>query len=232
MGGYILLAGGAEFGGEMAALDRRAMDLAGGPDAPIRIIPTAAAPDDNHERAGANGRHWFESLGATDVCVVPLIDAAAANDATIATELETARFIYLLGGFPGYLGQTLRDSASWAAMQRAHCSGAVIGGSSAGAMVLCEHFYNPSAGEVVAGLGLVPAACILPHFRPGRQAWIGQLRRAVPHATLIGIAERTGLLNDTSAGAWSIHGGGGVAVFRPNNSAAPAMLAAGDTLMF
>ena len=37
--GYILLEGGAEFGGEMAAADRRAIELAGGPGAPIGIIP-------------------------------------------------------------------------------------------------------------------------------------------------------------------------------------------------
>ena len=59
--GHILLAGGAEFGGQMAAADRRAIELAGGPTAPIAIIPAAAAPDHNHQRAGANGVRWPES---------------------------------------------------------------------------------------------------------------------------------------------------------------------------
>jgi hypothetical protein len=36
--GFILLEGGAEFGGRMADADRQAMTLAGGPDVPIRII--------------------------------------------------------------------------------------------------------------------------------------------------------------------------------------------------
>ncbi len=45
MAGYILLEGGAEFGGLMSEPDLRAIQLAGGPDAPISIIPTAAAPD-------------------------------------------------------------------------------------------------------------------------------------------------------------------------------------------
>ena len=37
--GYILLEGGAEFGGQMAEPDRQAIMLAGGPDKPISIIP-------------------------------------------------------------------------------------------------------------------------------------------------------------------------------------------------
>lgn len=53
--GYLVLEGGAEFGGRMAEPDRRALALAGGPEAPIVIIPTAAAPDHNHERAGQTG---------------------------------------------------------------------------------------------------------------------------------------------------------------------------------
>ena len=55
MQGYLLLEGGAEFGGRMSEPDRRAIELAGGPGAPISIIPTAAAPDNNHQRAGRNG---------------------------------------------------------------------------------------------------------------------------------------------------------------------------------
>ena len=52
MQGYLLLEGGAEFGGQMAVPDLRAIELAGGPATLITIIPTAAAPDNNHQRAG------------------------------------------------------------------------------------------------------------------------------------------------------------------------------------
>ncbi len=73
--GYFLLAGGAEFperasglcGGRMSEPDLRAIELAGGFDAPICFIPTAAAPDNNHKRAGNNGIRWFQSLGAKQV---------------------------------------------------------------------------------------------------------------------------------------------------------------------
>ena len=65
--------------------DLKAIDLAGGFESPIRIIPTAAAPDHNHQRAGNNGIRWFQSLGARDVVSLPLIDKVSANDESLAT---------------------------------------------------------------------------------------------------------------------------------------------------
>src|SRR5260370_38821282 len=132
MAGYILLEGGAEFGGLMSEPDRRAIELAGGSDAPISIIPTAAAPDNNHRRAGSNGVNWFKSLGARQVESLPLIDKTSANDPQIARKISQPRLIYMLGGFTGYLGETLKHSASWQAMLEAYASGAVIAGRSAG----------------------------------------------------------------------------------------------------
>ena len=62
MAGYLLLEGGAEFGGRMSEPDLRAIELAGGVDVPICILPTAAAPDKNHNRAGNFGLNWFLRL--------------------------------------------------------------------------------------------------------------------------------------------------------------------------
>ena len=196
MVGYILLEGGAEFGGEMAAPDRRALELAGGLDVPVNIIPTAAAPDNNHRRAGENGKQWFQSLGANHVVILPLIDRASANDPAIVDTLKKSRMIYLLGGFPHYLGQTLLQSNAWQAMVAAHQAGAVIAGSSAGAMVLCEYYYNPPAGDVDEGLGLVREACVIPHHNTSGKSWASRLKHLLPDTILIGIDEETGMIND------------------------------------
>src|SRR5438874_9348308 len=163
MQGYLLLEGGAEFGGQMCEPDRRAIELAGGPEAPISIIPTAAAPDNNHQHAGRNGVNWFKSLGATRIESLPLIDKASANDPSIVNEIRQSHLIYMLGGFTGYLGETLKNSASWQAMLEAYTNGAVLAGSSAGAMVLCQYYYDSGRSQVVEGLGLVPHTCVLPH---------------------------------------------------------------------
>ncbi len=210
--GYLLLEGGAEFGGRMREPDLKAIELAGGFDAPIRIIPTAAAPDNNHQRAGDNGIRWFESLGAKDVGSLPLIDKTSANDEGIAKSLREAKLIYILGGFTGYLGETLNGSAAWQAVLEAYATGAVVAGSSAGAMVMCEFYYDPNRGQVVDGLNLVPNAIVMPHYNTFGKSWASRLIE-ISQVTLIGIDEKTGMLDD-GAGTWTVHGAGNVTLYR------------------
>ncbi len=216
--GYILLAGGAEFTRQMSAPDRRAIQLAGGPSAPIRIIPTAAAPDGNHMRAGNNGVNWFKSLGAKDVKSVNLVDAPSANHPAIAESLREAKLIYLLGGFPGYLGQTLKNSAAWQAALDAYQHGAVIAGSSAGAMVLCRLYYDPNSGKVLEGLGLVDNALVLPHHNAFGRDWAPRLLSKLPGVTLLGIDERTGVLDDGYGTNWSVLGWGAATLYSDNQT--------------
>ena len=212
--GYVLLEGGAEFGGRMAEPDARAIALAGGPDAPIAIIPTAAAPDNNHARAGSNGVRWFRSLGARTVAAVPLIDRASANEPPVVAALRSARLLYLLGGFPHYLGQTLQGSLAWHATRDAYAEGAVLAGSSAGAMVLCSHYFDPQGNQVQPGLGLVPHSCVLPHHNTFGKGWAARLAAQVPGVALIGIDERTGMIDDGPDGAWRVYGQGHITLYR------------------
>jgi cyanophycinase len=210
--GYLLLEGGAEFGGRMRDPDLKAIELAGGFDAPIRIIPTAAAPDHNDQRAGNNGIRWFERLGAKDVTSLPLIDKVSANDESLAMSLREAKLIYMLGGFTGYLGETLKGSAAWNAVLEAYGMGAVVAGSSAGAMVMCEFYYDPSQGKVVDGLNLVPNSIVMPHYNTFGKSWASRLLE-ISQVTLIGIDEYTGMLNDNSQ-TWTVYGAGNVSLYR------------------
>jgi cyanophycinase len=212
--GYILLAGGTEFNGRMASPDRRAITLAGGYEAPINIVPAAAAPDNNHQRAGQNGVRWFEYLGAANVRAVPLVDRQSADDAAVVKSLRHARLIYLLGGFPRHLAQSLDGSQSWQAILSAHKSGAVIAGSSAGAMILCEHYYDPQEKQIRNGLGLIHAACVLPHHDAFGRHWAPDLLHQLPGMVLIGIDEQTGILNDGPRGRWQVYGAGRVTLYQ------------------
>ena len=214
MKGSIVLEGGAEFGGQMAAVDRRALELAGGAEANVVILPTAAAPDHNHQRAGGNGLRWFQSLGARQVTLLALIDRATAEDAAIAAAIRRARLIYLLGGFTHYLGQTLAGSLCLQAMREAHSAGAVVAGSSAGAMVLCQDYFNPETSSVVSGLGFVPNACVIPHHDTFGKGWAPRLTAQLPGGVLIGIDEQTGMIDDGPEGAWTIYGKGAVTLYR------------------
>ncbi len=215
--GSILLEGGAEFGGRMSEPDLQAIQRAGGLDAPIAIIPTAAAPDHNHERAGRNGLRWFSSLGASRLDLVPVIDKSSADDPVLVARIRSARLIYMLGGFPGYLASTLFASRVWQAALQAYEDGAVLGGSSAGAMVLCEHLYDPEQGRTVPGLGLVLDACVIPHHNGFGKGWAPRLAGALPQAVLIGLDEQTGILSD-SAGTWTVYGAGEATIYRQSAS--------------
>lgn len=212
--GFLLLEGGSEFGGRMRDPDVRALELAGGFDAPLRIVPAAAAPDRNHVRAGGFGIRWFESLGATDVESLLLIDKASANDETLAKTLREAKLIYLLGGFTHYLGQTLKDSVAWKACLEAFENGAVIAGSSAGAMVMCEFYYDPYEGKIHEGLNLVSNSLVLPHHNTFGKGWASSLLKQIPNVTLIGIDEQTGMVNDGEHGMWNVYGAGEATLYR------------------
>ncbi len=214
MNGTILLAGGSEFNGRMAHADQRAIYLAGGPEVPLVILPTAAALDHNDRRAGQNGLRWFAHLGARNTSVLPLIDAASANDPAICDAIREARVIYLLGGFPGYRAETLVGSASAAALRDAHRAGAVIGGSSAGAMVLCERFEDPETGRLAPGLNFVPGTIVIPHHNTFGKGWAARLANRLTDSTLIGIDEETGALDDALDGRWTVYGRGAVTLYK------------------
>ena len=212
--GYVLLEGGAEFGGRMRDPDLRGIERAGGFAAPIRIIPAAAAPDHNHHRAGNNGIRWFQGLGAENVRSVPLIDKTSANDDNVSQSLRVAKLIYVLGGFTHYLCQTLKDSLAWHAVMDAYRKGAVVAGSSAGAMVMCQMYFDPGTGKIVDGLNLVPNSLVLPHHDTFGKGWAPRLVRQIPDVTLIGIDEQTGMLNDGDHDSWNAYGAGTVTLYR------------------
>ena len=89
-------------------------------------------------------------------------------------------------------------------------NGAVLGGSSAGAMVLAQHFYDPRLDSIAAGLGLFPDLCIIPHYTKFRQSWSGRLKSMLSDTTLLGIDEETGIINDGEDQSWTVYGKGNV----------------------
>ncbi len=225
MKGHFILEGGAEFGGQMAAPDRRAIELAGGVDAPLYILPTAAAPDHNDQHAGGNGVRWFKRLGARQVILLPVVDRASANDPSLASVLRAARLVYLLGGFTHYLGQTLAGSLCLQAMQEAYAGGAVIAGSSAGAMVLCQYYYNPETRRTEEGWNFIANACVIPHHNTFGARWAPELTTSLPGVTLVGIDEQTGMVDDGPQGEWSVYGKGAVTLYHGGK---PSVYHSGD----
>jgi cyanophycinase-like exopeptidase len=81
--------------------------------------------------------------------------------------------------------------------------GAVVMGSSAGAMVLCDWTVLPDrpgpvgGPAVVPGLGLVPDLLVLPHWSGprGREPWLRAVAATVPpQVRVVGLPEQSGVL--------------------------------------
>jgi len=178
----------------------------GGADARVIIVPTAAGID-YPDMAARNGINWFRQLGARPDAAMA-IDVQSANDSKVAAKIETATLIYLPGGDPLFLVDTLRGSKAWMAIVAAHQRGVALGGASAGAMAFGSKMWNPRTGDLIDGLGLIPIVT-LPHFGAERIDRAKQLRHQLDRATrLFGIAERTSAIWDGSQ--WNVWGPGAV----------------------
>lgn len=201
MSGWIALHGGGEFQRGSEIGDRRLIVAAGGADARVIVVPTAAGID-YPEMAARNGIRWFKQLGAQADAAMA-VDAKSANDPQVVTRIESATMVYLPGGDPVFLVNALRGSKAWDAIIQAHERGVVLGGASAGAMAFGTQMWNPRGGNLVDGLGLIPIVT-LPHFRPESTHWAQELRQQLdPSIRLFGIAEQTSAIwNGMNWTAW------------------------------
>ena len=212
--GWIALHGGGEFQRGSEIGDRRLIVAAGGADAHVIIVPTAAGID-YPEAAARNGIAWFKKLGAQADAAMA-VDAKSANDPAVVAKIETATVIYLPGGDPVFLVNALRGSKAWAAILSAHQRGVVVGGASAGAMALGTKMWNPHSGKLIDGLGLV-SIVTLPHFRSASNDRAKALRQELdPSIRLFGIAEQTSAIFNGSN--WVVWGPGEVVEFTPGNA--------------
>ncbi len=84
--------------------------------------------------------------------------------------------VYLTGGDPWYLVQSLRGSATVEALKHVMERGGIVAGSSAGAMALCQWVRGRGSGWQ-EGLGLVPGVAVIPrHPHRRKLCWSAKQR--------------------------------------------------------
>jgi len=197
MAGVLALVGGAEW---TAGCDFDAELLAASGGDEVAILPTAAAFE-NPDRAVENARVWFEGLGAS-VRNVRVLHHRDALDPANVDAIRAARFVYLAGGSPLHLRSALKETPLWDALVAAWEGGAVIAGSSAGAMVLGDPMVDPRGGAFTVGLGLVTNLAVLPHATDDVAAHHKRtFELAEDGMVLAAIGERSALLRDVD-GSW------------------------------
>jgi cyanophycinase len=240
--GAIALVGSGEYTPAMEATDRFLLDTRGGPAAArVVVIPTASGQEPGSpEGWNRMGVAHFSALGA-QVTPVMLLDRQDAADARIVATLHSADLYYFSGGSPEYLIETLRDTPAWDAIRAGYANGAVIGGCSAGAMMLGGYTLGIRAlrsgqpPQWRPALGLVAGVTVIPHFDRvsqfvGEELFRAILASAPDGLTLVGVDEDTALVCTPSANGaaprWRVTGRQGVAVF--NRGTAAAIYRAGD----
>ena len=210
MPGDIALVGGEEFRPGCEEMDREIMRAAGQQPTRVVVIPTAAVT--GPAKAANDGVRHFASLGADSIPLM-VLGKGEADDTEFVRALDGAGVIYFTGGSPDHLLSTLGGSRLLEAILAAVDNGAVLAGSSAGAMVMGSRMRPPSGGEWVEGLGVVPGVAVLPHHERRDPAdTSNQLSGQVPELTVLGIDARAGCLG--RPGNWRVVGSGNVTVYR------------------
>lgn len=128
--GSLVVVGGGKIG---ESILNRFIDLAGGSDAPIVVIPTAAGADSYDKNSGGAGA--FRDTGATNVTVLHTDDRGEANSEDFVQPLREAKAVWFGGGRQWRLVDAYKDTKAeklfWQVLEK----GGVIGGSSAGATI-------------------------------------------------------------------------------------------------
>ncbi len=214
--GTVALVGSGEFLPISDLLDRALLArLPGSPQ--VVVLPTASVPDGLGvpERWARMGVEHFTRLGGA-VTPVMLRTRADAASPDLAAQIAAANLVYLSGGKPQYLLQTLQDTVCWEAIAGVFAAGGVVAGCSAGAMALAGAMFEwPQLWRTRPALGLVPGLAIIPHFDelPGGMKIL--LRRAPRTVTIVGVDGATGLVGPSPE--WTVYGRGRVTVFTPGH---------------
>jgi cyanophycinase-like exopeptidase len=211
---FVALVGGDEFRPETAEVDNYLLGRLNRTPARVAVLPTAAARE-NPQLAAQNGVRHFQELDAEAIAVM-VVDKPSANDAQILAQLDGVDLVYLAGGDPRYLLDTLKDSLLWQRLSAAVQEECALAGSSAGAMVLGEMMGYQ--GEWSEALGLLPGICALPHFEKWGTEALPLLERTslARGLTLLGIDGATGCVG--WARKWQVVGPGAVTVIREGRS--------------
>jgi cyanophycinase-like exopeptidase len=213
--GSLALVGSGEYLPAMASFEKSLLDdgIKNG-KRPIYVqIPTAAGQesDDRLEYWKKLGKTQADRLGV-DSIFLPIYTREDANNPEFVTLIKNCALIYMSGGDPHYLAETLMGTPLWDAIQENWSTGTSLAGCSAGAMVLSAHIPNFRLlkKSPTAGLNLLPNIRVIPHFNMFFR-WIPEsaakvLLHVPDDSILIGVDELTAIVKRSGADHWVVVG--------------------------
>lgn len=196
--GYVIPIGGAEDKKEGGRrILKRFVELCGGRDADIVVIPTAS-------RLRDTGRRYEDLFDRLEAGRVTSMDLNAREDGSRdehLRRLESANGVFFTGGNQLRISTIVGGTPVAKLIRERNAAGVHVAGTSAGASILSEHMIafgkeggTPKAGSVrlAPGLGLTNRFIIDQHFR--QRDRLGRLAAALaynPFAIGIGLDEDT-----------------------------------------
>ncbi len=195
--GWIIPIGGAEEKDNQPAILARFVELCGGDQADIVVIPTASRMADT----GARYERIFGELGAGRVESVDFDTRRDCEERNRLQRIEHATGVFFTGGNQLRITTLIGGTSVAKLIRLRNAAGVHVAGTSAGAAVLSEHMIasgeeggSPMAGSVrlAPGLGLTNRFIIDQHFR--QRDRLGRLATALaynPFAVGIGLDEDT-----------------------------------------
>jgi cyanophycinase len=195
--GALVIVGGGEIPPEVAA---RFMELAGGPDALIVVLPTAES--DRPRKRPGDGK-FLEEAGAKNIRVLTDHRVGEVESPEFLDTLRAARGIWFGGGRQWRFVDAYEGTRAAEAFRDVLRRGGVIGGSSAGATIQGEYLVrgSPLGNEQMIcpgyerGFGFLPGTAIDQHFAQRRRfADMTALVALHPQLLGIGLDESTALI--------------------------------------
>jgi len=195
--GSLVIVGGAM---RDQAIVERFLDLAGGADAPIVVIPTAGGAAEYDQYWG--GLLQFKAAGATNLTVLHTTDRGVADTDEFVQPIHEARGVWFSGGRQWRLADsylhTKVHQELWALLER----GGVIGGSSAGATIQGSYLARGDTrtntimmGDHEEGMAFLKSTAIDQHLlRRNRQFDLIEIVKAHPNLLGIGLDENTAIV--------------------------------------
>ena len=220
--GYIIPIGGAENKGDEAVILKRFIELAGGAEGRIVVIPTASRLEDR----GARYARLFKDMGASDVSIVTLRERGDCEQPVGLEEINHATGLFLTGGNQLRLATTLGGTPAAERIRKLNAEGVHVAGTSAGGAFLSEHMIaggksgaTPTASGVrlAPGLGLTNTLIIDQHFR--QRDRLGRLLAALaynPYQIGVGLDEDTAIFIQPD-NTFEVVGTGAVTVVDPSH---------------
>ena len=195
------------------------IELAGGPDAKIVVVPTAGGGDDEGYGDECRCMRQLAAAGATNLHVLHTYDPAVADTDDFVEPLLDADGVWFTGGrqwrlADAYLG-TRTEAAFHAVLER----DGVIGGSSAGASIQADFMVRGDTngnrlviGDHTEGFGFITGVGIDQHLLPrNRHFDLLEVIREYPELLGIGLDEDTAII--VEGDTFRVMGSGYVAIY-------------------